>query len=129
MDSFETLLNEAFSLYNNKLSRSSVNHLVRNFGSNYMKILDYSRENKVWMEAIEGNSEVLQAEVIHAVRQEMACKLSDVVLRRTDLGSAGHPGKEALEDCAKIMAKELGWSKNQVKKELEETESCYNVKS
>ena len=59
----------------------------------------------------------------------MACKLSDVVMRRTDLGSAGHPGDKALEQCMRLMAKELGWSKGRMNKEIEEMQSQFKVKS
>jgi glycerol-3-phosphate dehydrogenase len=43
----------------------------------------------------------------HAVREEMALHLSDVVLRRTDLGTAGPPAPDALEAAARGMAEAL----------------------
>ena len=39
------------------------------------------------------------AYVVNAVRNEMAVKLSDVVFQRTELGTGGNPGDEALADC------------------------------
>ena len=57
-----------------------------------------------------GNSFVLKAEILHAIRFEMAQKLSDVVLRRTDLATGEYPGEEAMQACGKIMAQELGWN-------------------
>jgi len=129
IDSFNDFLSEALSLYKNKLEARRIRHLVYNFGSEYIKILDYFQEDKKLIESLDGASEVLQAEVIHAVREEMGCKLSDVVLRRTDLGSAGHPGDKALESCAQLMSQELGWSQDRVKKELNETQNQYKVKS
>jgi glycerol-3-phosphate dehydrogenase len=53
---------------------------------------------------------VLKAQVVHAVREEMAVTLTDVVTRRTPLGSAGHPGRAAVEGCARVMAHECGWN-------------------
>ncbi|HZW37247.1 MAG TPA: glycerol-3-phosphate dehydrogenase C-terminal domain-containing protein, partial [Candidatus Deferrimicrobiaceae bacterium] len=67
-----------------------------------------------------GNSTVLKAEVVHAVREEMAAALGDVVFRRTDLGTGGYPGEEALRACAGLMASELGWDGNRVRGEIEE---------
>jgi glycerol-3-phosphate dehydrogenase len=53
---------------------------------------------------------VTRAEVLYAVRAEMAVTLADVALRRTDLAAGGHPGDDALRAAASIMAGELGWS-------------------
>lgn len=53
---------------------------------------------------------VTRAEVLYAVRAEMAVTLADVALRRTDLAAGGHPGDEALRAAASVMAGELGWT-------------------
>jgi glycerol-3-phosphate dehydrogenase len=55
----------------------------------------------------------------------MALKLSDVVLRRTDLGSGENPGGDALNETAELMGKELGWDKSRIKREIEETNAVY----
>jgi glycerol-3-phosphate dehydrogenase len=49
----------------------------------------------------------------------MARKLGDVVFRRTDLGTGGHPGDDALRTCADLMADELGWDGRRIRCELE----------
>ena len=38
----------------------------------------------------------------------MALKLSDALIRRTEAGAAGHPGTDAIERAAAIMAR-AGW--------------------
>jgi glycerol-3-phosphate dehydrogenase len=53
---------------------------------------------------------VLGAEVIYAIREEMAETLPDCVFQRTELGTAGHPGTAALEEAAGLAAGELGWN-------------------
>jgi glycerol-3-phosphate dehydrogenase len=45
-----------------------------------------------------------------AVREEQALHLGDVVLRRTDLGTAGPPSPDSVARVARVMAAELGWS-------------------
>ena len=45
-----------------------------------------------------------------AVRDEMACALADAVLRRLDLGTAGPPAQADVDEVARVMAVELGWS-------------------
>ena len=70
-------------------------------------------------------STTLEAEILHAVRREAARTLSDVVLRRTDLGAAGHPGAAALEAAATLMAKELHWDATRRQKELDVTSATF----
>jgi glycerol-3-phosphate dehydrogenase len=70
---------------------------------------------------------VLTAEALHAVRDEMAHELSDMVARRTDLGSTGYPGTEALEICASVISAELGWSPDKKRVEIEETMRAFRI--
>jgi glycerol-3-phosphate dehydrogenase len=44
-----------------------------------------------------------------AAREEMALHLTDAVLRRLDLGTAGPPAPDEVETVAQAMAAELGW--------------------
>jgi glycerol-3-phosphate dehydrogenase len=43
------------------------------------------------------------------------------------LGSAGHPGTEALQICAKTMQEEMGWSLARMQQELEEVNKVYEL--
>ncbi|MGA8262085.1 MAG: glycerol-3-phosphate dehydrogenase/oxidase [Arenicellales bacterium] len=70
-------------------------------------------------------SHVVEEEVIYAAREEMAVKLSDVVFRRTDLGTGGHPGRAAIERSAQVLGRELGWSGERIRREVEEVESLF----
>ncbi len=102
-----------------ELSVEVTKALAHNYGSEYRRVLRYVEENPAWAETVDGST-VLQAEVIHAVREEMAPKLGDVVFRRTELGTAGHPGEPALRMCAELMAAELGWNAGRMEEELAE---------
>lgn len=62
------------------------------------------------LEPLSPTTDVTRAEVLYAVRAEMALTLADVALRRTDLAAGGHPGDDALRAAASVMAGELGWS-------------------
>ena len=37
-------------------------------------------------------------------------QLDDVILRRTGLGTLGHPGRDCLDRCATMMGATLGWT-------------------
>jgi glycerol-3-phosphate dehydrogenase len=49
------------------------------------------------------------AQVLYAIREEMALTLNDVVMRRTGIGQLGNPGASNIARAASLMAEELGW--------------------
>lgn len=51
----------------------------------------------------------LPARTLEAVREEMAVTLSDVVLRRLDLGTAGAPASADVDAVVRAMGPVLGW--------------------
>jgi len=106
------------------LSDATVQALIRNHGSAYTDVFRYLDQNPGWGESL-GSSSTIKAEVIHAVRGEMAQKLSDVVFRRTDLGSGNRPDPLSLQACADLMGSELGWDEPRTQKELEEVQALY----
>lgn len=101
------------------LDRDVLEAMIQNYGSEYPGVLKYIGEDPELAHRL-GDSTVLKAEVVHAVREEMAEKIGDVIFRRTDLGTGGHPGEEALQACARLMASELGWDENRVREEIDE---------
>jgi glycerol-3-phosphate dehydrogenase len=50
------------------------------------------------------------ASVQDAIRDEMALTLTDVVMRRTDIGVFGPPPRETLDSVSREMAVALGWN-------------------
>ncbi|MBC8181201.1 glycerol-3-phosphate dehydrogenase/oxidase [candidate division KSB1 bacterium] len=125
IEKFEDFLNDNINSKPFGLDEKVMKHLSYNYGSAFQDILSYGKENKEVLQKITGSEEVVKAEVVHAVQQEMALKLSDVVLRRTDLGSGGSPGEKALADTAQVMGVELGWDKTKIKQEIAEVEQVY----
>ena len=124
IERFEEFLNQVIERRPSELSAEVMRNLAHNHGSEYGRVLKYLDENPMWAETL-GSSSVIKAEVLHAVRMEMAQKLGDVVFRRTDLGTGGFPGNDALRTCADLMAAELGWGESRVRQELEEVTSAF----
>jgi glycerol-3-phosphate dehydrogenase len=56
-----------------------------------------------------GVTQAGRGEIVRAVREEMAVKLSDIVFRRTALGSAPGPDRATVEAAARVAGAELGW--------------------
>jgi glycerol-3-phosphate dehydrogenase len=102
-----------------------VQHLVQTYGTHFKDLLSYGHETQSCFERVCQQAPVIKAEIIHAIRKEMAQKLEDVIFRRTDLGTAGYPGDDCLTACAEIMASELGWSIRQVEDEIEGVKAVY----
>lgn len=65
--------------------------------------------------------------IVHAVREEMAQTLIDVVVRRTGLGAAGYPGDAGVADIAARMQAEMGWSEDRRASELESLKRFYEI--
>jgi glycerol-3-phosphate dehydrogenase len=123
----DTFMTKAIAKEADRLSAEVVHHLVRTYGSAYSQVLAYLDENPSWGQVI-SNSNIIQAEVIYAIREQMAEKLVDVVLRRTDLGTLGYPGSESLRLCAQLMAQELGWNEARIEVELQEVAESYIIR-
>lgn len=90
--------------------------LVRRYGTLHTELTDA-------VTPIAAGTDVTRAEILHAVRREMALTLADVALRRTDLAAGGHPGDEAVRAAAAIMAAELNWDDRRVEAEVAALES------
>ena len=65
--------------------------------------------------------------IAHAIRDEMAQTLSDVVIRRTGLGAAGYPGDTAATRIAEQMQQLAGWSDERKQKDLEALKRFYVI--
>lgn len=124
IECFEDYLNKAIQQRPCSLSKEVMPSLICNYGSAYSHVLKYIEEDPSWAEPV-GTSKVIGAEVVHAVREEMAQKLADVVFRRTDLGTGEHPGEIALQTCAQLMASELAWNECRMQKELDEVRTVF----
>jgi len=118
IDSFPGFLSDALSARPAELSEEQITALAHNYGTQYVTVLNYLKENPELGKAL-GSSTVLKAEIIHAVREEAAQTLSDVVFRRTDLGTAEIPSQPVLHDCARLMAAELRWDTNRLHREVD----------
>jgi glycerol-3-phosphate dehydrogenase len=65
--------------------------------------------------------------IAHAIHEEMAHTLTDVVVRRTGPGALGYPGDVVANDVAARMTQLLGWSDARMDKELEALRAFYAI--
>lgn len=108
--------------YDGRLDADTVTRLARNYGSEIDAVLD----RDVGFARL-GTSGYLAAEVLHAVHEEMACTLADVVFRRTDMGTAAPPAEDVLEAAAGVMGDELKWSAGRRRIEIRAVTERYGL--
>jgi glycerol-3-phosphate dehydrogenase len=96
-----------------------VDNLVRNYGSRYQEVLSLAEDNPAWGRPLTPSLPDIGAQVVHAVREEMARTLEDVVFRRTGLGTLGSPGPEALALAADLMGDLLQWDASEQRAQIE----------
>jgi glycerol-3-phosphate dehydrogenase len=102
------------------VSARTLNSWLRNYGTEYRDLAELAGSPALAQRL--GESDTLQADVTYSVREEMAVRLADVILRRTELGSGSHPGRAAIAAAARGMQQLLGWSDAQREEEIADTE-------
>jgi glycerol-3-phosphate dehydrogenase len=106
------------------LDRDVLEHLTSWYGTEASEVIRHASARHQ-LDRLADTSAVLTGEVSYAVRNSQARRLSDAVLRRTPLGSAGHPGQPALARAAAVMAAELNWTAEHVVQEIADVERVY----
>jgi glycerol-3-phosphate dehydrogenase len=124
MERFSEFLGQSIPQFPKGFGHAIASNMMHNYGSEWKGVMRYADGDPGLAETVGGTS-VIKAEVVHAVREEMALKLADVVLRRTDMGNAGYPGRAALNQCAELMGRELRWDAGRVESEISETEKLF----
>jgi glycerol-3-phosphate dehydrogenase len=102
-------------MLNNKQDRLHI------YGSHSREIHDLIRERPEWARALHPRLPYTEAEVRWICREEMPCKLEDLLARRTRaLFLDAAASLEMASESANIMAEELGFDEQWKKTELEE---------
>jgi glycerol-3-phosphate dehydrogenase len=124
-----TAVAEARRLRDHGLPSDSIPHLVAAFGSRYEQVLALAGERPEWRSRVADNSPVIGAELVWAVRHEMAVTLADAVVRRTPLGAMGYPGDAVVERAAAIVGTELAWTDERRRREVDQVREFYRGRS
>ena len=116
---FEDLVREVAAALPSGVNGAVAERVARDHGSAYGEVLRLVGERPE-LGATVGRSDVLRAEVVHAARSEMVCKLSDAVFGRTGIATVGEPGPGELEECAELVGAHLGWDASRREREIRE---------
>ncbi len=101
------------------LPMETAQHLVRSYGSDYRRLIELMREDEQLREHLVEGLPQLAVEIVYAARHEMALTLADAMMRRTRLAMvAGADSLRCAAVVADLMARELGWSEEETKRQI-----------
>jgi glycerol-3-phosphate dehydrogenase len=112
--------------YSHLLSQEMTAHLIRYYGTGIDRVMELAAGNQELLLPLSPAVKVSAAEVLHAVRKEMAMTLEDVVFRRSGMGTVGCPDEAALNKTIAIMAEELDWTAEQQAEEKRKALARYD---
>jgi glycerol-3-phosphate dehydrogenase len=115
-EDFDGLMSDLRRAWPPWLPSSAVESMAQNYGTRAMRVLRLGESNARLRYCLPG-SQVSHAEILYTLQEEMAPCMSDIVFRRTELGTAGHPGRAALDELQALMQRELGWSEHHAAQE------------
>ncbi len=100
------------------MSPDTVEHLLRHYGTESAGICNLGARDRNLLRRLAPPHPAIEAEVIHAVRRELAQRVEDVLVRRIHLyyEQAGH-GVEAATRVAQLMGAECGWDEERIRSE------------
>jgi glycerol-3-phosphate dehydrogenase len=88
------------------------------YGTGAEKVLALVESNSELAAEVDDWSGAIAAEAVHAVRDEMAESLADILLRRTMIAYGPHAGIGPDEQVLAAAGKALGWTKPRQRREL-----------
>jgi glycerol-3-phosphate dehydrogenase len=102
------------------IEAASVDHLLRHYGTEAAGIFNLGGADRRLFRRLLDPHPAIEAEVVHAVRRELAQTVEDVLVRRFHLYYE-HPeqGAPAAQKVAELMGKELGWEAGRIEEEAE----------
>jgi glycerol-3-phosphate dehydrogenase len=109
------------------LSDASRGWLIAVHGARCVDVLQIAARDRALLAPLGPSEPAIGAEVTHAIRNEAARHLDDVLMRRCGIGAAAWPGDDVVARAAEIAGRELDWSEVQRYEEIETLRARYAV--
>jgi len=97
-------------------------HLLQRYAQGASRLGPYVDEDSSW---VDSDRSLLRAEVRYFMQDEMACHLTDVVFRRSELGTAQCPPMATLETIADQMSDYFNWNATRRAREIDQVLQRY----
>ena len=94
-------------------------HLESIYGARAREVLDLARADPALAAPLCPHHHGMEAEVVHAVQNEWALTLGDILLRRNALGLSACQALDCVDRVAELMGALLGWDSERRREEVE----------
>lgn len=118
---FNSYIRDKTKEYSSIVDSKIVSHAITYYGTAIDRLLSLVRKQPELGKRLSPRYDMIESEVVHAVKYEMAYHLNDIVFRRTGLGTLGNPGLDVINRCAELMGNALGWDRATKEQEINYT--------
>ena len=101
------------------LDRETLQVLVDTYGQGYRRVVELARKLPDGTDRLCPSNPEIVAQLHHAVGEELAVSLQDVLLRRTSIGQSHCQGRDCAPSIGARMAELCGWSARRLEAELD----------
>ena len=105
------------------LSLETLERLVATYGRGYRRVVELAGKVPGGAERLCPRNPEIVAQLHHAVQEELAVSLQDVLLRRTGIGTSACQGLDCAEAIGERMAQLCGWTPRRLSAELDAYEA------
>ncbi len=105
-----------------RLDPEALAHLEEMYGPARDAFFSLLDQDEALTERLVPDLPVIKGQIVHAVREEMAVQLADIVMRRTPLYMSEALDSSALNACAAAVARELRWGKRETAAQIDRVE-------
>ncbi len=116
---------DCFTMLSGTFSTQTIRRLIRNYGSNISAIMHFCEKDQSLTRLVPGTVDTIKAELVFSLNTEMVYTLSDLILRRVDIGSFECPKLETIEYCADVAAEHLHWDLDQRTENIKQLKQEY----
>jgi glycerol-3-phosphate dehydrogenase len=109
------------------LDRETAASCALRYGSRVDRVLEHVESSPGLARRIVPDAPFCLAEAVHAIREEMAITLEDVLRRRIPLTLLCRVCDESLQEVASLVGRELDWTEEQRRREVQDLLSNHQL--
>ncbi len=94
--------------------------LLTRYGVAATRVLQILERDMTLKKPICGHHDVMEAEIIYFIENEMACTITDVMARRTQIAWSACQGLDALPRIVSIFERYTGYSEEEITRQMED---------
>jgi glycerol-3-phosphate dehydrogenase len=88
------------------------------FGSRASEVIDWAGDNPSMYAIVPGTEALPQAALQYSIHRENVTHLTDLLLRRSNIGAAARPVQETVNWAVEQMGRHLNWDRTRKRSEL-----------